>query len=405
MARAYFENPRLARAEWIEIGARRAAAIKAGVDQVVQAELSFEDPVKPLRKKGVTRGFMGGPRVLFTSPIQYESDDGVRLPPWGGTAVFTFTTKMSCPSFSLPAGPIAIDSPDDIEAGKDPAALQRWWEQTARVSAGGDRRKIFGSCPASVFKNTARLPGLDQFHGPISKAGYTCDRCYAGKGNYKYPNMAVKHMALLSWTEQALDAGTFAPQIVEAIRWMQQPETREVLATKLVSPDFFRIHDAGDFYSEDYYLAWCDVCDALPEVLFWAPTRQWVFPKFRDLFARRLPANLALRPSALSIDSRPPRNLPGQVVDDARELRSARERAYARNPDEPAMSAGTMVNSEAVLPSAEGIYPCPAYESHSEHSCANAPRPDDGGIGCRTCWGAGPRGADRHATEVSYPGH
>ena len=88
----------------------------------------------------------------------------------------------------------------------------------------------FNSCPASVFKNTVRLPGLDQFHGPISKAGYTCDRCYAGKGNYKYPNMAVKHMALLSWTEQALDAGTFASQIVEAIRWMQQPETREVAA-------------------------------------------------------------------------------------------------------------------------------------------------------------------------------
>ena len=99
MARVRFENPRLARAEWIEIGARRAAALKAGVDENVLPDLSFEE-VRPLRKKGVLKGFMGGPRILFRSPVRYESDDGVELPAWTGSSVFTFTTKMSCPSFS-----------------------------------------------------------------------------------------------------------------------------------------------------------------------------------------------------------------------------------------------------------------------------------------------------------------
>lgn len=52
------------------------------------------------------------------------------------------------------------------------------------------------------------------------------------------------------------------------------------------------------------------------------------------------------------------------------------------------------------------IWPCPAYESKSEKSCANAPRPDDGGTGCRTCWGIDPSGErTRKDIEVSYPGH
>lgn len=409
MLHIYSENRRIARAEWIEIGIRRAVAIRAGIQDVVNPVLSLEK-IKPLKKKGQLVGFFGGPKVNFTSPVVYKTDK-IELPPWSGTSLFTFTTKMSAASFSLPAGPVSIESPEDINAVKrnEPSLFKneetlqgsKQWDSLDPVSAGGIRRKIYGTCPAAVARSVERLD-YQKFHEPMSSAAYICDSCYAGKGNYRYPNMAIKQIALLAWVEKTLDEGTFVEQMTAAVKSLQTTETIEILAAKQVTPFFFRIHDAGDFYSEDYYLAWCDVMDRCPEVRFWAPTRMWVFPKFRNIFQERLPENLALRPSALTIDALPPRDLPGQLTPEPVNLETVQNPPPSTNP----IATGTMVNSPAVNPAKEGIWPCPAYQATGDHSCANAPRPDGSGIGCRTCWGVDPSlKRTRFGTEVSYPGH
>jgi len=41
-----------------------------------------------------------------------------------------------------------------------------------------------------------------------------------------------------------------------------------------------RIHTAGDFYSLDYFAAWCEIATRLPGVTFYAYTRTWRIPAF-----------------------------------------------------------------------------------------------------------------------------
>jgi hypothetical protein len=88
----------------------------------------------------------------------------------------------------------------------------------------------------------------------------------------------------------------------------------------------FRIHDSGDFFSPAYVRAWFAVCQQLPEVKFWAPTRAWQLPvstvsdnglkAFRvlteadSLMAELLKLaslpNVTIRPSALNFEDAPP---------------------------------------------------------------------------------------------------
>jgi hypothetical protein len=349
----------VAKANWSRMNSARQDVLSAGLEGIIEPRLGYQK-VDFERKKGVITGFSGGPRIVFREKFQYGS-----LPPWGGTSIFTFTTKMSCPSYSLPAGPPALKGVQENPV------------------------RHLGTCPASLSSTIAAQRGYQKFHEPVTagQAGFICDICYAGKSRYLYPNMKVKQMAVLAWTVMSLENGSFVEQMVLALRRLHKQDVIDVLAVKNTSVDFFRIHDAGDFYSIPYYHAWCDVIEAMPDVSFWAPTRMWVFPGFLEAFRRRKPANLSLRPSALTTDALPPRGTP--------------------------MSAGTMVNSDKVdvikvpSPSAFGrIWPCPAYESKSEHNCASAPRPDGTGDGCRTCWGMDPAARrTRNDFEVSYPNH
>ncbi len=106
-------------------------------------------------------------------------------------------------------------------------------------------------------------------------------------------------------------------------------------------------------------LAWFEVCARMPEVSFWAPTRQWVIPAFRQAM-REKPRNLAIRPSALFYGSNAPMVVPG--------------------------SAGS-ASAPGELPN---HWECPAYLGEEEKSCA--------AVGCRTCW-------DRQEVPVNYRTH
>ena len=40
--------------------------------------------------------------------------------------------------------------------------------------------------------------------------------------------------------------------------------------------DLFRVHDAGDLFSAKYINCWIRICEALPDIRFWFPTREHV---------------------------------------------------------------------------------------------------------------------------------
>lgn len=55
------------------------------------------------------------------------------------------------------------------------------------------------------------------------------------------------------------------------------------------NPAWFRIHVGGDFFSKEYFNAWCDIARANPGVNFFAFTKQWESVK-----GVALPKNLRL---------------------------------------------------------------------------------------------------------------
>jgi hypothetical protein len=279
----------------------------------------------------------GGPYIRLDPPWPMKMNKSKSYPTGvkniTGVSFFTWTSKMSAPSFSLPAGPMNVG----------------------------------GTCPAAVRQAVEKSGQYKVVHEPIPAAAqYTCDKCYAGKSNYLlYKMVSIAQTVRRLWVDRWLRHGwtSLAQRLTEAIASLQDPGVEEVLKRKAVSNRYFRIHDAGDLHTPDYYLAWRETAFNLPDVRFWAPTRQWVFDKWRRLFENYpAPENLSLRPSSLFFGARPP------VV--------------------PGMDAGTTA--------AEGtrdqwynfggmeVWNCPAYAA-DEHSCATAQNPD-GGTECRTCW-------------------
>jgi hypothetical protein len=249
--------------------------------------------------------------------------------------LFTFTSKMSCASFSIPAGP-----------------------------AGPTKH---GTCPAATPEAVEGEGSYEEFHPPLSEmpggAKYVCTLCYAGKAQYALrANVSLTQMARLEWLKKTLANGTFVRKMSEAIGSLLDPDVERLLLSRNVSNKYFRIHDSGDFTTPEYYKAWRDICDQFvgkrglkghPFIYFWAPTRQWVFEKFRRTFENYPPGpNFSLRPSGLFTE------LP-------------------MTPRVPGMAAGTTsIAGNAPSP----IKDCPAYddEDGAEKSCA--------GSRCRTCW-------------------
>lgn len=321
------DNP-IGGAHWDSMGAMRDAM--GDMEQNLQVDIEYERP--HVSKRDGAEQISGGPYLVFDPPFEVKTRSGKSRPQKKST-LFTWTTKMSCPSFSIPAGP----------------------------------PKNGGTCAAATESVVAAEGSYRKFHEDLAERdaskGYICNSCYCGKNNYlMYVGVTANQMAHLVWARREVRKGSFASRITQAIAAMAQDEDlAELLARKLVSAKFFRIHDSGDFFSPEYYTAWIDVCYALPYVKFWCPSRQWVFPKWRALFQNHPPPkNLTLRPSALFIEARPPK-IPG-------------------------LDAGSMSRlGDAEKP----IWNCPAYKS-DEHSCASA--------GCRVCWVSG-------RTEVNYKTH
>lgn len=125
--------------------------------------------------------------------------------------------------------------------------------------------------------------------------------CYAKKGKYNLKCVLAAQKARADWTLDCLHND-------RADEWI----STMVAAIEATGTRYFRIHDSGDFFSPAYIGFWEVVCNLLPNIKFWAPTKSYRGPaKIRaalELIAT-LP-NVAIRPSADGVDAPIP-TIPG----------------------------------------------------------------------------------------------
>jgi hypothetical protein len=193
---------------------------------------------------------------------------------------------------------------------------------------------------------------------PASKATITrhgsaaiCDSCYAKGGNYLFPNVRRSLDARMSFVVDSLKADngdTFVRTMIDMVS----------RAVKVTGP-YFRIHDSGDFFHPLYVDCWRRVAEALPDVRFWAPTREWLRPMMRPSLEKlaALP-NVTIRPSAEALEH------PAPVV--------------------PGLACGSAVSVGDIA----GHRTCPAT--------TDIPQCD--AHGCRACW-------DMPLTPITYRLH
>lgn len=122
----------------------------------------------------------------------------------------------------------------------------------------------------SGVKNAFGLPSGKRFSCPGATS--VCESiCYAGAIETQYP--AVRDLLSNNWqivsnsTREEM-VGHLSEMIAEfradSLRYQSKGKNAELK---------FRIHWDGDFFSEDYTLAWAEVIRAFPDVKFWAYTR------------------------------------------------------------------------------------------------------------------------------------
>lgn len=122
-----------------------------------------------------------------------------------------------------------------------------------------------------------KLDGIASFNlPPISTcpARGACEKyCYATQGNQWFKSGYIRRVA--------------------AYKATLEPDFPEIMVAHLMSErvKILRIHDSGDFYSPQYMLQWFKIAESLPNVTFYAYTKQVIL--MRKLWDKK-PANLKL---------------------------------------------------------------------------------------------------------------
>lgn len=118
--------------------------------------------------------------------------------------------------------------------------------------------------PDGIFNWTLPAFGVRLTNGKTMNvcpsAGACASFCYARNGTYNFSNVKGRHIANLEYT---LDdpQGWYHQMLAE----VQNPK---------MTGKFIRIHDAGDFYSEDYLKLWLQIAEQTPQVTFYCYTKE-----------------------------------------------------------------------------------------------------------------------------------
>lgn len=109
-------------------------------------------------------------------------------------------------------------------------------------------------------------------------AGVCHKVCYALNGAYRFPAVLERHQRNLRYLLDDLDGWT--EQMAAEISRKRPRDGRPVTV---------RIHDAGDFFSDEYLMAWLRVMAANPDVRFYSYTKE--IDRFRRLIEPNPPTN------------------------------------------------------------------------------------------------------------------
>lgn len=95
-----------------------------------------------------------------------------------------------------------------------------------------------------------------------------CEKiCYAVKASKMYKNVAPHRLSNYAWVNNYLDTPT---------GWMLLGDELAARIQKLPAKvNTVRIHEAGDFFTEDYVTAWLDAASQCPDIQFYAYTRSY----------------------------------------------------------------------------------------------------------------------------------
>ena len=118
----------------------------------------------------------------------------------------------------------------------------------------------------------AKLNNTLVFNLPASNevCGRICKNCYAIKAQRIYPNVLPYRTRMLEYSQQP----NFVSTIINDINSCTKPFK------------YIRIHESGDFYSQDYINSWIDIASSFPQYTFYAYTKrlnEFDFSSFKSL--------------------------------------------------------------------------------------------------------------------------
>jgi hypothetical protein len=119
-----------------------------------------------------------------------------------------------------------------------------------------------------------RLPD-GRTYNTCPAAGVCAKACYALNGSYRFPVVKARHQANLAYVLDDPDG------------WEKQMFTE--LCHARHSGGWVRIHDAGDFFSDEYLAAWLRLARSVPDVTFYAYTKE--VSRFRRMVEPDPPPN------------------------------------------------------------------------------------------------------------------
>lgn len=118
------------------------------------------------------------------------------------------------------------------------------------------------------------------------QAGACVKLCYARNGSYRFPGVQAAHQRnlkmvmdnLSDWTVAILDElnkPRFKPKGVPWLPDLDRSHLTTAVADLLdQGAPMIRIHDSGDFFSDEYLAAWVHIATLRPDVLFYAYSKE-----------------------------------------------------------------------------------------------------------------------------------
>ena len=114
--------------------------------------------------------------------------------------------------------------------------------------------------------------------------GTVCSNCYALKGRYLFDNVQKS----LNNRLDKLKKSAWKQAMIELIQRREKS-------------GMFRWHDSGDLQSSDHLRILFDIAEALPDIKFWLPTKE--FKMVREVLQeRKRPLNFIIRLSAFKVE-------------------------------------------------------------------------------------------------------